>query len=204
MIDAKRVLDAFPFLGTVPRGSRDAFLSRAIFKDLEHRQMLVSDGASSGYLLLVLSGTLRVFKVSEAGRELTLYRIERGESCVLTATCIMNGGSFPAVAASEGRTQVALAPAALLCRLVEEHAEWRRLVFSLYARRLEIMLTLVEEVAFHHIDARIASELGTSREVVTRILKDFEADGLVSTHRARVEIRSAEALQGRAGHGSVQ
>ena len=159
------------------------------------------------------------FKTSETGRELTLYRIERGESCILSATCILHGGSFPAIAEAEGATEILLVPAPLLTRLVEENAEWRRFMFGLYSKRLENVLTLVEEVAFHHMDARlaayllkhaagqrravtrthgeIAAELGTSREVVTRILKDFEAGGLIATSRGRIQVRQPIALQER-------
>ena len=193
------LLASFPFLATVPRASREAFVAQAIRKSLEPRQVLVRDGNECAYLPFVLKGTLRVFKTSETGREITLYRIERGESCILTATCILNGSRFPGIAEAEGSTDVLLAPARLLVRLVEEHAEWRRFVFGLYAKRLDIVLSLVEEIAFSHIDARIAAfllksaagkdhsvarthgeiaaELGTSREVVTRILKDFESRG---------------------------
>ena len=153
------------------------------------------------------------------GREITLYRIEKGESCVLSATCILNGGGFPAIAEAEGATDVVLLPAQLLTRLVEDNAEWRQFMFGLYAKRLEDVLTLVDEVAFHHMDARlaahlvrqagerqkvvtathgeIASELGTSREVVTRILSDFEAGGLIETSRGRIRILRADALRER-------
>jgi CRP/FNR family transcriptional regulator len=219
MIEQAAALVAFPFLRSVPRGSRDALLSAAVVKTLEHRQILVSGGGECSYLPLVMEGTLRVYKLSESGRELTLYRIERGESCILTATCILNDSSFPAIAESEGHSAVALVPAKLIVRLVDEHAEWRRFVFGLYARRLDAMFTLVEEVAFHHIDSRIASlllgssggadstvrkthaqiaaELATSREVVSRILKDFEADGLVQTLRGGIRILDADRLEAR-------
>ncbi len=199
---------------------RQILTARGIRKTIADGEVLVSEGTACSYLPLVLKGTLRIFKNSEAGRELTLYRIEEGESCVLTATCILNGGSFPAIAVAEGETEVLLVPSRLLTSLVEENAEWRAFVFGLYARRLEGVLALVEEVAFRHMDARlaslllrrsegqpsvdmtharIASELGTSREVVTRILRDFESEGLIVTRRGGIGILSAEELRARAG-----
>ena len=217
----EQISEAFPFLQSIPRASRDAFLAQAVRKNLENKQVLVRDGNKCAYLPFVLEGTLRVFKTSETGKELTLYRIEPGESCILTATCILNGSSFPAIAEAEGSTDVLLAPAKLLVRFVEEYAEWRRFVFGLYSKRLEIVLSLVEEVAFHHIDSRIAayllkfadgqqgvvskthaeiaSELGTSREVVTRILRDFEADGMIQTLRGRIKILGAADLKKKSG-----
>ncbi|HET6485336.1 MAG TPA: Crp/Fnr family transcriptional regulator [Spirochaetia bacterium] len=215
MIDRGVALSAFPFLDSVPSASREQFLSQAIAKRLEPDQILVSGGSECAYLPLVLEGTLRVYKVSSEGRELTLYRIERGESCVLTATCIMNHDGFPAIARAEGPTLVALLPARLLSGLVEKHPAWRAFVFGLYARRLDSMLALVEEVAFRHVDqriagyllsapsrvgavrtthARIALEIGTSREVVSRILKDFESRGILRVSRGAVLILLPEEL----------
>jgi CRP/FNR family transcriptional regulator len=217
----EQTLDAFPFLRAVPRESRDGFFLKAVPKHLDHKEVLVRDGNECAYLPFVLKGVLRVYKTSETGRALTLYRIERGESCVLTATCIFNGGGFPAVAEAEGATDVLLTPAVLMVRLVEQYPEWRRYVFGLYARRLDAVLTLVEEVAFHHVDARlaayllkasegargivnrthgeIASELGTSREVVSRILSDFEAEGLIAISRGRIGILQSEELEQKRG-----
>jgi CRP/FNR family transcriptional regulator len=215
-----RITTAFPFFSALPRGSRDALLSQSILRTLEHRQMLAAGGNECTHLPFVLEGTLRVYKTSQGGKQLTLYRIERGESCILSATCILSGGPFPAIVEAEGQTEVLLAPARLLMSLVDENVEWRRYLFGLYARRLDEVLSLVEEVAFHHVDARIAAhlirhaaggsgvvqrthgeladELGTSREVVTRILKDFEADGLVETSRGRVRVLRPDVLGERA------
>jgi CRP/FNR family transcriptional regulator len=204
------LFDAFPILKTAPPRSKELLMTQGIRKSLTDKQVLVRAGNECAYLPFVLKGTLRVYKTSESGKELTLYRIEQGESCILTATCILSGGSFPAVAEAEGATDVMLLPSRLLVSLVEEHAVWRKFVFGLYSQRLEIVLALVEEVAFHHVDERIAaylvrsargrenvvsrthaeiaSELGTSREVVTRILRDFEAAGLITTLRGSIRI----------------
>lgn len=211
-----RVMQAFPSIQTLPEPSKRLLFSQAVRRSLDHKQVLVSGGNECAYLPLVLEGCLRIYKVSEAGRELTLYRIERGESCILTTTCILNGGSFPAVAEAEGSTEVVLVPARLLLRLFDQDEHWRRFIFGLYSKRLEMVLALVEEVAFHHVDARvaaylargaqgpehlvekthgeIASELGTSREVVTRILRDLEAQGLVATMRGKIKVLRPEDL----------
>jgi CRP/FNR family transcriptional regulator, anaerobic regulatory protein len=211
------VTDAFPFLKTVPRASRDAFLAQAVRKSLEHKQVLARDGNECGHLPFVLDGTLRIFKTSDSGREITLYRIERGESCVLSATCILNGSTFPAIAEAEGRTEVLLSPSKLLMGFVDQHVEWRRFVFGLYSKRLDTVLSLVDEIAFQHVDERvagyllrnavgkdrsvtrthgeIAAELGTSREVVTRILRDFEAEGTIETTRGRIFVRRPVDLE---------
>jgi CRP/FNR family transcriptional regulator len=213
------VTGAFPFLSTLPLRTRDQLLARSTRRSLADGEVLARDGSGCEYLPFVITGTLRIFKASETGRELTLYRIERGESCVLSATCILNGGAFPAIARAEGATEVLLAPARLLVGLADDNPAWRRYLFGLYSRRLDEVLSLVEEVAFHHVDVRVAAfllrsaeegvvsrthgeiadELGTSREVVTRILKDLEADGLIATSRGRIAVLRADLLEQRAG-----
>jgi CRP/FNR family transcriptional regulator len=216
----KEILQTFPFFATLPARTRETLLSRAVTKKLEHKQVLVGDGGECSWLPFVLKGTLRLYKTSPAGREITLYRIRKGESCILSATCILNEGSFPAVAEAEGSTEILLVPAGLITQYVDDNPEWRRFLFGLYAKRLDEVLALVDEVAFHHMDARLAAwlvrhsagspgtvnathvqladELGTSREVVTRILADFEADGLIETSRGRIRLSRTEDLRQRA------
>lgn len=214
-----KVLQAFPFFAALPAKAREALLSNAVTKKLSSKQVLVRDGGECAYLPFVLEGTLRLYKTSPAGREITLYRIRRGESCILSATCILNEGSFPAVAEAEGPTEVLLVPSRLISDYVDDNPDWRRFLFGLYAKRLDEVLTLVDEVAFHHMDARlaawlvkhsagspgtvgathgqIADELGTSREVISRILSDFEADGLIETSRGRIRLSRPEELKRR-------
>ena len=219
-----RILEAFPFFSSLSAQTRQAVLSRAVTKKLDAKQVLIRDGGECAYLPFVIEGMLRVYKSSPGGREITLYRIERGESCILSATCIVNGGSFPAVAEAEGASEILLLPAKLIAESMENNSDWRRFLFGLYARRLEDVLTLVDEVAFHHMDSRlaayllrhasgkpgsidrthgeIADELGTSREVVTRILRDFETDGLVETSRGRIRLRRPDGLRERTASSS--
>ena len=214
-----KLLHAFPFLREVPAKVRDELLSQSVRRALEHKQVLVRDGKECAWLPFVLEGALRVYKASDTGRELTFYRIEKGESCILTATCILNGGSFPAIAEADGPTELLLVPSKLVLDLVDRSPQWRQFVFAQFSRRLESALILVEEVAFRHIDARIAAfllreagtgggtaairrthgaiadELGTSREVVSRILKDFESAGVIAISRGSISILDEKRLQ---------
>jgi CRP/FNR family transcriptional regulator len=216
---ADDITDAFPFLSSIPQPGRSELLSRSSRKKLRHKEVLVRDGNECSYLPLVLAGSLRVYKSSENGRELTLYRIERGETCILSARCLTNGGTFPAIAEADGDVDVLMVPAQLLLKLVANNAQWQVFLVEQYAKRLDMTMTLVEEVAFHHMDVRLAahlfkeagtqgavntthaelaSDLGTSREVVTRILKDFESAGIISTHRGQIRILRPNELGARA------
>ena len=212
------IFQSFPYLNAMPREAKEELSQRSVVKSLSHKQVLVN-GGDCQYLPFVLSGTLRVYKVSETGKELTLYRIDRGESCILSATCILNTSTFPAMVEAEGPTEVILIPSQLFSRWVEAYPVWRRFVFGIYEKRLDMLLTLVEEVAFRHVDARvaaylaagtgaeggsvsathqqIASEVGTSREVVSRILRDLEEQGLLVTERGRIKILDRAGLSSR-------
>lgn len=219
MDEKVRVIEAFPFVGHMEDRPQARLFASARTQRLDDRAVLAREGAECGYLPFILAGTLRVYKIGEQGKELTLYRVERGESCILTATCILNQGDFPAIAVAEGATEVWLVPASLFVANVDEYPVWRRYLFSLYSQRLEVVLSLVEEVAFHHVDARIAaflvenapadtlqtthqqlaSEIGTSREVASRILKDFESEGLLVISRGMIRIVDRGALKRRSG-----
>ena len=213
------MIAAFPFVGEMESRPLARLVAAVLPKRLEDGEVLAREGSECSYLPFILSGTLRVYKIGEQGKELTLYRVERGESCILTATCILTRGEFPAIAQAEGETELILVPAALFASFIDEYPPWRRYLFALYSRRLEVVLSVVEDVAFHHVDARIAgflldststaevqathqriaSEVGTSREVVSRILKDFESEGLISISRGLVTIVDRRALSRRAG-----
>ena len=167
------------------------------------------------HLPIILSGRARVFKISENGKEITLYRIEEGESCVLTASCIMSNLSFPAIAITEQPTVALIIPASNVTRWFEDYPAWRQFIFKMVSLRLSSILTVIEEVAFQRMDSRlanyllntagegdsihtthqqIADELGTAREVITRLLKDFEADGKLTLQRGLVRLIDKNAL----------
>ena len=105
------IFQSFPYLNAMPREAKEELSQRSVVKSLSHKQVLVN-GGDCQYLPFVLRGTLRVYKVSETGKELTLYRIDRGESCILSATCILNTSTFPAMVEAEGPTEVILIPSA--------------------------------------------------------------------------------------------
>ena len=184
-------------------------------------RLLLSEGSTCAGVPFVLAGSLRLFKTSETGREITLYRIEAGESCILSTTCILSSGAFPAFARAEHDTEAVFVPAGIFRDLVDRSPSWRSYVFQLYERRLTQMVTLVEEVAFHRMDQRLAqalldlnrasgqtgllnvthqelaARLGTTREVITRLLRDLEEEQLVTTARAEIHLLDLKGLAGR-------
>ncbi|MCG8426775.1 MAG: Crp/Fnr family transcriptional regulator [Chromatiales bacterium] len=208
---------AFPFLAE----QDEAFLSKlseaGTLGQLGKSQVICGQGRDCTHLALILEGTARVYKLGDNGREITLYRIGPGESCILTASCILSQEPFPAIAVSESEVTALLLPAKTVTAWLAESAVWRDYVFGLVAKRLSNIISIVEEVAFKRMDRRIAaylldnitvfkrqiqathqeiaSDLGTSREVVSRILKDLEHAQLIQISRGTIKVINPSGLK---------
>lgn len=166
-------------------------------------------------LFFLYEGTVRVSQTSEAGREIVLYRVIAGESCVLTTACMLAEEAYNAEGIAETDVTAIILPKTAFDQLVTEEAAFRKFVFAAYSRRLIDLLRVVNDVAFGRIDVRlahslltlagtskeisathqqIASELGTAREVVSRVLNDFQKRGLISQSRGRIAIADRTGL----------
>jgi CRP/FNR family transcriptional regulator, anaerobic regulatory protein len=170
-------------------------------------------------IALMISGVVRVYKIGETGREITLYRFGNGESCILTANAILSHKTFPAVATVEKEAEAVMIPADTFRGWVSKYDLWREFVFELLSQRLSSVMAIVDEVAFRRMDVRLASllltrsarenpmrtthheiaaELGSSREVISRLLEDFSERGLIRSSRGEVEVLDKDGLGSRA------
>ena len=213
---ARRLERLFPQIAEAPTAFREELMCAAALQRAPAGFEVCGEGQACTALAMLLAGEVRVSKVAASGREITLYRIHPGDSCVLTTSCILSGSPFPARAVTETPVEALFVPADRVSAWLDVHAAWRRLVFGLVAKRLGAVISLVEEVAFRRLDERLArlllgmqrdgagelsvthqrlaAELGTSREVVTRVLREFERQGWVETGRGRIRILQAQAL----------
>ena len=183
------------------------------------RDVFIEGDGVDGIALLI-SGVVRVYKIGETGREITLYRFGLGESCILTANAILNQNDFPAIASVEQDAEAVMIPAEVFREWVSKFDLWRDFVFNLLSQRLASLIMIVDEVAFRRMDVRIAalllsrsqtdnpihithqeiaSELGSSREVISRLLEDFAAQGIIRTGRGEVEVLDLNDLKARSG-----
>lgn len=174
------------------------------------------EGDNAEAIALLLSGSVRVYKIGESGREITLYHFGNGESCILTANAILSRKSFPAIATVEADAEAVMIPAEVFRDWIKRYDLWRDFVFDLLYGRLSAMMAIIDEVVFQRMDKRvaaflinkknshnsvtithqeIASELGSSREVISRILGDFAQRGLVESGRGAIEILDLEHLK---------
>lgn len=211
------IAQAFPKLAALDPDSRRALDSAARVASIPAGTVLFQDGTECSNYVLVMQGAIRVQKVAENGREIVLYRVERGQSCVLTTNCLIAREDYAAEGIAETEVRALVVPAATFRTLLGQSGIFRDFVFSAYAARISDLLMLIEEVAFGRIDVRlsawlrqhadaggtvaathqdIAVELGTAREVVSRQLKDFERRGWVELHRGRVQLRDRQGLAG--------
>jgi CRP/FNR family transcriptional regulator len=160
----------------------------------------------------VLEGAIRVAKLSAGGRELPLYRVVAGESCIISSSCLLGHADYNARGVAEGPTTLALLPRPLFEEMLAEPV-FRDFVFALFAERMAELMQLVEEVAFRKLDQRLAAlllgkgrvvhathqqladELGSVREMVSRLLKGFAEQGLVRLGREQIGVLDAAGLR---------
>jgi CRP/FNR family transcriptional regulator, anaerobic regulatory protein len=166
---------------------------------------------------LVLSGSIRVEKITSTGREIVLYRVNPHETCILSIAGLLTGEEYAAEAIAETEVVAYALKRQTFERLMEESAHFRAFVFSGYSRRLATLMARIEDIVCTRIDVRLAerllaisktqghiettqhalaADLGTAREVVGRALRNFERAGWVSLSRGAVDIVDAAALSG--------
>lgn len=201
-------LALFPELDGLPAAQRARLIERSHRIDAPPGMVVFSPGAPCGAYLLVLDGSVRVQMIADTGREIVLYRVRRGESCVLTTAALVGEEAYAAEGVVEAATAAVTVPRPLFDELLATSDPFRRFVFAGFGRRVAEILATMQSAVFHRVDARlarhlgtasalgplaathqqIATELGTAREVVSRHLKAFERRGLVRLGRGTIEI----------------
>ena len=211
----------YPALAEIPADEREAVLAtQAQVASVPAGTLLFEEGAPCGGFPFVLSGSVRVERGAPNGRSLELYRVTPGELCVVSTSCLFGSHLLTAHGQATEATELVLLSPAGFERWVAYPA-FRRYVFGIFADRLADLMALAEAVAFQRLDQRLASallghgatlrlthqaladELGTAREIVTRLLKRFEQQGWLSLGRERIELKDAAALRQVAAGGAV-
>ena len=215
----QRIASVMPILRRADPKLVKEFQQAAFFTRIPAGKDVFVEGDRTDAIALLISGVVRVYKIGETGREITLYRFGLGESCILTANAILSQQSFPAIATVEQEAEAVMIPADTFRDWVRRYDLWRGFVFDLLSQRLTSVMAIVDDVVFRRVDTRLASfllnrsqtqnpipithqeiatELGSSREVISRILEGFASEGLVRPARGTVEILDFESLRTRA------
>ena len=211
----KRISQALPFLQTADKQLQRDFNDFAYYAKIPAGRQIFVEGDQVDGIALMMSGVVRVYKLGQTGREITLYRFGEGESCVITANAILHQQDFPAIAVVEKEAEAVMIPAEIFSDWVRRYDEWRDFVFNLVSVRLANVMAIVDEVAFQRMDRRVASiikesyqqrnpnsithqeianEIGSSREVISRLLEDFAQQEFVRLSRGEVEVLDSEGL----------
>ena len=213
-----RIVFAMPFLQRADEALKQELKQHAQFAKIPAGHDVFVDGDRVEGIALILSGVVRVYKIGETGREITLYRFGLGQSCILSANAIISQKSFPAIATVEEDAEAVMIPADVFRAWVNKYELWREFVFDLLSERLSTVMTVVDEVVFKRMDRRVASlllkqarvqnpmrithqeiaaELGSSREVISRILEDFSRGGLIESGRGTIDVLDFRGLESR-------
>jgi CRP/FNR family transcriptional regulator, anaerobic regulatory protein len=209
-------LDRFPGLASLPAPVRDVLVRHSTTATVPAGTVIFGPGKAAENLLLLIEGSVRVQQTSEGGREVVLYRIGAGESCVLTTACLLGYEGYAAEGTAETDIRAVMVPRAAFEDLVARSPDFRRFVFATFSRRITDLFRVIEEIAFRRIDLRLAArlvalaapdgtvvathlslatELGTAREVVSRQLQEFQRRGWVELARGTVRLLDPEALR---------
>ncbi|WP_239716446.1 Crp/Fnr family transcriptional regulator [Paenibacillus sp. 19GGS1-52] len=179
--------------------------------------LVIEEGQFLEYAVLVLEGTIRMYKISAGGREITLYRIHGGECCPLMTTSILGESEYEASACVEEDGLALLIPVSIFREWTDRYQGFRQFIFKSFANRIILMSNLLDSIHFKSIRGRIAEyliqhsqdsgdllnithdtlsvELGTAREVISRSLKQLEKEGLIKLSRGQIALISREGIE---------
>ena len=201
-----------PVIDAMPAPLRSRVLERMQTLSVPAGTVLFDESQPCQGFPFILEGAIRVVKPAANGRELPLYRVLPGESCIISSSCLLGHADYNARGIAETATTLALLPRPLFDELLAQPA-FRDFVFQLFSARIADLMQLLEEVAFRKLDQRLAGlllgkgkvvhathqqladELGSVREMVSRLLKGFAEQGLVKLGREQVEILDPAGLR---------
>lgn len=209
--------DYFPVWDKLTETERALLLSTATERTAKKGELLHNGSSDCVGLFLIRSGQLRAFILSDEGREVTLYRLFERDMCLFSASCMMNSIQFDITIEAEKDSDFWVIPPDTYKKLMEGSAAVANYTNQLMASRFSEVMWLIEQIMWKSFDERlaaflleesaidgdtlritherIAAHLGTAREVVTRMLRYFQTEGLVSLSRSTIEIIDRAGLE---------
>ena len=214
----KDSLARLPFWGDLTEQERDIVEKSAFLRRYEKGAQVHSGGQECLGLLLVLSGEIRTYLLSDEGREITLFRLYPGDLCVLSASCVLSQISFDTQLTAQQDTQVLVIPANVVARIKDTNLAARCYLYELATQRFSDVMWAMQQLLFQQLDQRLAAfllaeyrrtgsptvamtheqlaqQISSAREAVARILKQFAEDGLVELKRGAITILNPAGLE---------
>lgn len=207
------LLQLFPVFRQLPDAAVDEIVRTAAPRQVTAGAILFEAASPCTGFPMLIEGSVRVVKSAPSGREVQLYRVTPGDSCLLSSSCLLGGAPYAATGIAETAVTLLALPPALFHRLLAEHQPFRDYVFGLFSERLADLMALVEAVTFYKLDQRLAAlllgkgelvrtthqgladELGSVREMVSRLLSNFQDRGWVELGREQIRITDPAALR---------
>lgn len=212
-----RLTGMYPVLRALPPDVLERVLAEGTMRNVPAGTVLFDEAQPCMGFPFVLAGEVTVSKSSEGGREITLYSVGAGDSCVLTSSCLIGGIDYDARGIVLQAATLFILPRATFERLLAQSDVFRKYVFSRFSDRISDLMQTVEAVAFKRLDQRLAAlllqrgsvvhathqqladELGSVREIVSRLVRGFADKGLVRTGREQIEVLDPSGLRKVAG-----
>ena len=215
-VESIEISQLFPDLTQLEDQSGKAVLDSASIVRLPADATAFELGGACENYLLVIQGIVRVQQTAANGREIILYRVNPGESCVLTTSCLMAKNRYPAEGITETEVKALMIPAQSFHRAMEHSPGFRTFVLDGYGQRLADLMKIIENIAFRRMDCRLAEkllrlsedqqaisithqalaiELGSAREVISRLLKEFEHKGWIRLGRGMISVIDPACLK---------
>jgi CRP/FNR family transcriptional regulator len=212
------LIEAFPSLRGLSPDTRSRLLAGCSIVELAEGSRIFGPGQAPENFLMLLDGLIRVQQVAANGREIVLYRVAAGETCALTTACLLGYEEYHAEAIAETDIRAAVIRRGVFDELIASSSEFRRFVFTTFSLRVTSVFRLIEEVVFSRVDVRLAqllaksgsanirathqslaNELGSAREVISRLLNEFQRRNWVRLSRGSIAITDLSALKALAG-----
>jgi CRP/FNR family transcriptional regulator len=209
----ERLLEQYPALRELPAEEFGRMLAEGAVRQVPAGTVMFDEAQPCQGFPFVLDGAIGVSKLSDNGREIQLYTVDAGESCILTSTCLLGAIDYDARGVTLTDTSLFILPRPTFERLLRSSDAFRRYVFRLFAERISDLMQTVEAVAFRRLDQRLAGlllkrgpkvhathqqladELGSVREIVSRIVRNFAEQGLVQTGREQITVLDPAGLR---------
>lgn len=207
-----------PYWNNLTESEKALVSQNAVVQSYPKGTFLQGCGASCLGMIYLLRGSVRVLMISEEGREITLFRLKRGDSCVLSASCVLSQITFETQMAATEETEILIVNSGIYGQLMESNLNVKCFSYELALERFSTVIWVMQQIIFARFDQRlatflltyyersgktelkmtqeaIAQEVNTAREVVARMLRQFASDGLVTVNRGTITLQNIEALK---------
>ncbi|NBG87811.1 Crp/Fnr family transcriptional regulator [Isachenkonia alkalipeptolytica] len=210
--------EILPFFTILNKEEKEEFQRQSEILKGDPGKVIVEAGVVCQKVYFVLEGSLRVFQLSEEGREMTLYRARKGEACLFSLTCIMKEEALNTITVVEKKAKLVGIPVDYFEKLMSENIEFQRYFLRRLLRKISSLMSRTEAVTFLSIEQRlakylqdhflnnssttlatthekIAAEIGTAREVISRMLKTFQEEEVITLSRGKITLLSRKKLK---------